>query len=41
MLLVQLGASMPDLEVAHLALDATWVEVTAAADASASGDLGE
>ncbi|MFO1218079.1 MAG: hypothetical protein U1E89_06785 [Burkholderiaceae bacterium] len=41
MSLMQLGASVPNLKVAHLALDATRVEAAAAADAFAAGDLGE
>jgi hypothetical protein len=39
--LMQLGASVANLEVAHLALDAARVEVAAAADALAAGDLVE
>ena len=41
MALMQLGAAVPDVEVAHLALDAARVEVPAAADAPAAGDFGE
>ena len=40
-LLVQRGASVPDLEVAHLALDAARAELPAAADTAAPGDLGQ
>jgi hypothetical protein len=39
MALTERGAAMSEAEVAHLALDAAWVEVTAAADALAVGDL--
>ena len=38
---MQLGAAVPDAEIAHLALDASRVEVAAAADAPATGDFGE
>ena len=41
MALVQLGSAVPNLEVAHLALDRARVEVTSAADAPAAGDLGK
>ena len=41
MALVELGATVPDLEVAHLALYASRVEAAAAAHAPAAGDVGE
>jgi hypothetical protein len=37
--LVQLVAPLANPKVAHLALDAAWVEETATADALARGDL--
>lgn len=41
MMTVQRLATVADVEVAHLALDAAGVEVTAAADASTARNLGE
>jgi len=41
MLAVQRFATVADVEVAHLALDATGVEVTTAADASTARNLGQ
>jgi hypothetical protein len=37
--LVQLVAHLANPEVAHLAIDAAWVEAAAPADALARGDL--
>lgn len=41
MLLVQRCAAVPHVEVAHLALDATWIESAPAADAASVRDLGQ
>jgi hypothetical protein len=38
---MECGAAMADVEVAHLALDATRVDAPAAADAAAAGDFGQ
>ena len=35
------GTSVAEVEIAHLALDATWVEAPATADAAAARDLVE
>jgi hypothetical protein len=39
--LMQRFAAMASVEVAHLALDAAWVEAATAADASTAGELGK